>query len=319
MVLLSVFAAPLKADIIYFRDGTNMEGLFVTIDQGILIFRTLEEEKQFPFSEITKIEVGYTGVPLCYTTRELSHEKTCPGRLHRLENGQMIIASGIGFLERSEVSLDDIIFLEFRKSKDDQKMLPHLSPGIKLTIERADGSLATGVIASVSSETLELQKSNGDILSFREEDLAGARYVSPVERLDQGFRFVYLFPGWHQIQRGNFWGGMTIIGGFGMFAAAGAAEYSAARKVNSNASSDITFLLFNTHSYYDEFAKHQNNQRYIGAAAGLLYLFHLFDVFRWAPSPGFFTAQVNYTYSVAGSEFTRSREGIHQIGFVITF
>ncbi len=289
VLFLLAGTARLHADMIRLKDGTVYQGKFISNSGDETIFQTADGEKRIPSSSIDHVEVGYSGVPLCYATKDTP--RTCGAVLHKLGPDRAVIATGAGNTERKEIPADEIVFLEFEK-KSDEKALAVLQKGAAVKLKMGDGTVE-GRVNETKDGSLELQMKDGTSRQITEADItSGGLTRSPF--LDGSWNAMALIPGYPQLQRGENWKGYGIMGGFGLFATVGLVEYLNAEAVDARAQSDFRFKYFYDQTLVKEFQAHQQNQLYMGIAAGFLYAYHLYDYFNWdgpssapkAPAPG---------------------------------
>jgi len=270
LFLFLLLAESLLADILYLKNGTELEGFIESVEETVTI-RTTTGTQQIPADDIRKIEMGYSGIAVCYTPQGAILE-ICAGILHKLSTEEVLIGKGRGNTEARTFPLGAIKRLSFTRQPG-QVVVPVLGVGMNLTL-RTTGGEVTGTIQRRTSDTLELQLDNGQTRMVPEADIEGGSYRSP-----SGFSFRQFVPGLPQFDRGDTIKGSLILGSLGGAAAMGFAEYLQATAVNQAAASSLTFMLFNDPSFEAAFQKHQQNQLMAAGLGGLIYGYHLFDAF----------------------------------------
>jgi len=289
----------LRPDIIHLKDGGKIEGFLLSSDDEALVLRTAEGEKTIKTDQIANIEVGYSGVPVCYNVKSNPSTKVCPGNLNLIDSNRAVFATGSGNLQTEEIQLSEVFYLEIKKIDITQKIIPYLRQGAVLSFHTTKG-IVSGRVVQAEGESITVTQGDANI-ELKEGDLESAVFLGPGSGLNEGFRLSYLLPGYHQIHRGNRLRGWLFIGSLIFCGAIGGREYLLAQSAGGRASGDPTFLLFNNQSYFQEFQKHQRNQAVIGGIAAVIYSVHLLDVARWSPNPDFFAQGAGLSISVTAS------------------
>ncbi len=281
---------PIHADLIHLRNGKVIEGIFDSQKGNILVFNTYDGKKEIPANLISKMELGYTGVPACYKLHE-DFFLSCDALLHMADTKEALIVPHRGSMVRKKIPWEKIKFLEFQKEKQDQRVISLLSRGLKLSVTLDKGQKFEGTIVAVRASYLSLKQSDGKIKKLSEKELKRG-VISPItkekgeQKVPHQFRVIKIFPGFLQIKDGRWITGFSILGMILGASAYGYSEYQQANNVSRRASSDPLYIPGLTDGkYIAEFNRHQNAQRVAAAVGGVAYLYHLYDIRIWDFSP----------------------------------
>ena len=281
--LLGLVPAVLSADMIHLKNGTTVEGYFLNMEGSSMVFRTFNGEIRVSKDEILKVEMGYSGIPMCYG--EDGAEPICGGLLHAVFSDHFVFVASRGSVDRQTLDSGQVDYITFRKESPEQKIIPILNPDTGLEV-REQGKLGfLGRVVEIEGDRLRLvDDDTGREVLFREKDLREGtiRFLPPIrptrsDQISRGFSFLQLVPGVYQWERGEYWKTGLYAGGFLVLGAAFAAEYQAASKQDEMAMQDPAFLLYDNPGYRQSFRTHQQNQAIAGALVGLLYTVHLAD------------------------------------------
>lgn len=264
------------ADIIYLRDGTRVEGLFQYQEGSNFIFETFDGKVSIPSKNIVRMEMGYTGIPICYSTKDGKVKNNCNAILHLLDDDEALIVNERGSLKRTSVDPDDISFLEFRKEKPGQRVITLLGPGVGIKTV-VGGKTINGAIEEVDEGELLVEQEDGEKVSLMEESLRSGVLYIPEKKLYFDFQYSDIIPGYSQYAHGEYFKGSAILGGLVIFGAGLAAEYQATVALSSQAMNDPAFLIYNDPSYKKQFETHKQNQAMFGFALAAVYGYHLYD------------------------------------------
>lgn len=297
----------LEADFIHRKDGTKFEGVFQAVEGDSLVFKTPGGDLVRIKSDlVARIEILYTGIEACYVLREAPDNRVCSGILHTLTPTRVILAQKDRREQKQVIPLGDVKLLEFSKKSEGQAILPLLRSGIRVFLNSTEGEVE-GLVENVSAQLVTLRVPGGARRTFRENQIRGGTYRPPrvyappqppllpkaatpagkvaasrtlaparIDPYDRVWNAWAVLPGISHFRRGQYLWGTTYVFSFLALAGGGYAEYAAARRVNAEKNSSLTYLLFNDSSYADRFKRHQANQRIIGGVAGLLYIIQLF-------------------------------------------
>ena len=252
LLILLLCSRILYADIIHLKDGSKFDGFFLSMEGEYFLFQTASGEKRVQADSIDRLEIGYSGVPVCFVE---SGRKECPGVLHALNSDRMVIGKGRGFLERESIALGDVSFIEFQKERENQKVLPVLSSGIKIHF-LLEESKVSGKIRDIRNEQAVFQ--DEDAVSVKEGDIHGGLFAAPMMELSEGLRFFHIVPGWHQFRRGDTMRGFSILGGLFALGLGLYSEYASGEAVVKQAAGAPEVMLFNfSDGYKARFDSHQ--------------------------------------------------------------
>lgn len=130
--------APLAADLLHMKNGDELEGFYVREADGFVEFKMADgTDRKIPADEVKRLELGYTGVPLCYSTRAKPEEKVCNVLLHEIRDDKMIIADQKGYTRLRSIDIYDVGFAELNRVGDFQKIAPLLTKDLKVRATRA--------------------------------------------------------------------------------------------------------------------------------------------------------------------------------------
>lgn len=273
---LLLVPATLWADLLRLKDGTVLEGKFISNTGDVTVFLTKDGEKRIPSDTIEQVEVGYSGLPLCYKTK--GDSKKCGAVLHKLGPKKAVIATGDGNTERKEIPADDIIFLEFDKQSN-EKAVAVLQEGANVKLKTGDQTVE-GKVKKKADGSVELKTRDGTSRKLAEADITGG-VVTSSPFIAGTWNYLALIPGFPQLQREQNLKGYGIMGTMGMFGAIGLVEYLQAEAVDAQAESDIGFKFFGDTTLVKKFEGHQQNQMIMGGLAAILYAYHFYDYFSY--------------------------------------
>lgn len=126
------------ADLLILKSGEELEGFYVREADGMVEFKLADgSDRNIPRDDVQRLQLGYTGVPLCYSTRQKPEEKICNVLLHEIRGDQMIIADQKGYVSLRSVDFYDVGFAELNRVGDFQKIAPLLTKNLKIRATRA--------------------------------------------------------------------------------------------------------------------------------------------------------------------------------------
>ena len=351
VALSPLTVAPLQADLLRLKSGEELEGFYIREVDGVVEFKLADgTDREIPADEVANLEMGYTGVPLCYRTKEKPDEEVCNVLLHKIEGNQMVIADQRGYLSLRKIPLHTVRTAELNRVGEFQKIAPLLQKDLKIRATQAqdqsppdgeapsdgetppDGeapqqdSTVEGEIAEIRGDRVFIRDSNGELREVEDGRIQLVAFQGPPKapEAEREFRFSDLYPGVPQYgsdQRNLAYG---IFGSFHFALLGFLFEYNAATQASAKAQSDITVLLFNNTTYLEEFNRHQRNQAMFLGIAGLVYIWHVVDWFYLGPPPD--SSQLapdeqspamlfdGYEYSIG-----THREAVYRMGLRLAF
>lgn len=304
LFLISINAA--FADMIVLKKGQVLIGRYLSEDERKIQFQTFNEIKSINKSDIANLELGYSGVPVCYQLQN-KWSQVCGDVIHLLDKNKMILGKGDGLLEKEEFLLKDLQLITLKKSKKEDRLFYILRPGLDINI-KTNGQSITGEIQTVTNDTISI-KTKKESVVLKEIDIDEISWQSPA-KLKISFSFLrYTVPGLFQFQEGKRLKGFLL--GFLFFGFAGAigAEYSAAQ---SALNGDIDYIIVGNSIYVGSNLfpnkEHQSHVRGMTAAiAGLtlVTLFHSYEVYSFVSSKGVKTS-IHMQMPSINSQFYRN-------------
>lgn len=138
-LLLAVFPVTAAfADLLHLKNGEELEGFYVQEADGLVEFKMADgTDRKIPKDDVKRLELGYTGVPLCYSTRDKPEEKICNVLLHKIRGDEMIIADQKGYVKLRSIPMYDVGFAELNRIGDFQKIAPLLTKNLKIRATRS--------------------------------------------------------------------------------------------------------------------------------------------------------------------------------------
>lgn len=294
---LILAATPVRADLLLLEGGEEIEGFYSGEENGRVIMILWDgSRREIPAAKVQRLEMGYTGVPLCYALqgKEKPEELRCNVLLHKVTSDRIIIAEGPGYSTLREIPLEEIAVAQLRRKAEFQRMAPVLRPGLRVRAEDQDGTEISGEIVGVTDEGVSLRDDAGEVRLVREDQvalLAVERQTEPVKEpeqeppreeppvADRDFSPWDLYPGVPQYRNGERALGAAIAASFHFMLGGVYLEFRSAEAAAAAARSDPTVFLFNNTTYLDDFQRHQRNQLVLGSLAAVVYLWHLTDWF----------------------------------------
>ncbi|MEQ9366747.1 MAG: hypothetical protein RIF32_21085 [Leptospirales bacterium] len=130
--------SPAFADLLHLKNGEELEGFYIREADGLVEFKLADgTDRKVPSVEVKRLQLGYTGVPLCYSTRAKPEEKICNVLLHEIRGEEMIIADQKGYVSLRSVNMYDVGFAELNRVGDFQKIAPLLTKNLKIRATRS--------------------------------------------------------------------------------------------------------------------------------------------------------------------------------------
>ncbi len=311
MFLLAALAwlpAPVRADILQLEGGEKIEGFYSgEVGDRVIMILWDGSRREVPTANVKRLEMGYTGVPLCYGLRgnEDAEELRCNVLLHKVTNDRMVIAEGPGYTTLTEIPLEDVAVAQLRRRADFQRLAPVLRPGLRVRAQDRNGAEISGEIVDVSDAGVRLRDEAGEERLVREDQVAlmaitkteteqkpdplrepeGETEKQPDEPEIASRRFSAwdLYPGIPQYRAGERLLGAAIAASFHVMLGGFYLEFRAAEDAATRADSDPTVLLFNNTTYLEDFQRHQRNQTILGGLVAAVYFWHLTDWFYLGP------------------------------------
>ncbi len=309
--LLAFFPTTLRADFIYLKNGTVIEGYFLSQEGDEMIFKDMDErEVRIPERQIRRLEVGYSGIPVCYRERGESTDD-CDILLHSVNSQYAVFvpSSRAGSLKPRRVRMEDVEHIEVKKRSRRERIIPILSEGIWVEL-RLDDGVIRGEVREIMGSSILVDPGDGTSQKVYENQMKEVQlfipYVPPVWR-----RFDYwkLVPGVYQYRQGRYLMGSSILLSMVALGAGIQVEYGNANKMDNRADSDYlnfhylyryggigTYVVTSDYlylrsvydSYESSFNRHKQNQRALGGGIFLVYLLHLWDakIFTLEEVPG---------------------------------
>jgi len=275
--VLLLLAGTLAADTVRLKNKASIEGFFQQEQAGFVTFVKLNVERITVNSDLVEtIEFSLSGISMCYTQREGS--KTCDVLLASVSGNDFVLAEGKAKRSVRKIAIEDISSYEIKKVVSYQRVLPYLPEGKRTVLTLIGEEKIEGTVIGVEEKGVRICDPSGQTQTIPEAQIAAAT----VNLINNPFHWLdprNLIIGYPQIQSGRGFVGGTMMLGFGLLGAGVAGEYAAAMTANRKAHSDLGVLLFNRTDSFQSFRRHQENQRYLGTGAFLLYAFHWFDLY----------------------------------------
>ena len=133
VVLASLPMSSARADLLFLKNGEELEGFYIREADGLVESKLADgTDRNVPRVEVERLQLGFTGVPLCYSLREKPAERICNVLLHEIRGNEMIIADEKGYVKLRSVRLDQVGFAELNRVGDFQKIAPLLKKNLKI-------------------------------------------------------------------------------------------------------------------------------------------------------------------------------------------
>lgn len=294
------------ADMIILKNKQVLIGRYISEDERKIKFQTFNETKTINKSEIINLELGYSGVPVCYQLQN-KWSQVCGDVIHFLDKNKMILGKGDALLEKEEFLLKDLRLISLKKSRKEDKIFYILRQGLPVTV-RTNGNSITGEVQSITHDSLTL-KTPKESLIFNEIEIDEVSWQAP-EKMKFSLSFLrYSVPGLFQFQEGRRFKGFLL--GFLFFGFAGAigVEYSAAQNALS---ADMDYILVGESIYVGsnllpnkQYQGHLRGMTAAIAGITLVSLFHSYEVYSFVSSKGV-KASIHMQMPSIGSQVYRA-------------
>lgn len=316
------------ADLIFLKDETIVEGKFVSEDRYNVKVNDGIKDISIPKKNILKIEMGYTGLPFCYTLKKDPEKEICNTLLHQITEKEIVIISGRGNTTTKTIRIKDIDMFIIKDLKSDSRITDVIKPKSKVTIQKSKDSITGDIESIVQNEISIKSETDGKTYTVKESEVVQTKYITKREtKVAKSIRYTsYLIPGAYSFKKSKIKG--SIIFSLFLFSAIQIPiRYVAAQY---NIVNDVDYVMYNNqvlmvnnlgpnHSY-------ENNMRGFQAAivaSSLLYLYHSYDVYSGLNEESKQEAEVSLKVipdisPMAGSQTMRSGYSI-QFGYQLRF
>lgn len=304
-IIFFLFVLPsffnLSADLLYLKNGDEIEGFFLREYVHKIAFQGLDGKKHIiTSSQIERMDIGLSGVPACYTWEgDEPEKKECSVLLVKIDDGEAIFARGKGFRKIKKIDIDELSQIELSYKNYPFQIFPPIQKGFQATVKTKRGQFeGKGLEANKKYITLMDKKGRTRkyragaiekvLLSFTKEALAGAvkkdSSSSPkkAKSKEKAAWFYYPFPGWAQYKQGRKWKGLSMLTASLLCLGGLVSEYSQASSA-ANKAKESTATANDVAEQRKVFDKHQENQRYYALALLGLYSWHILDLIFVSP------------------------------------
>lgn len=284
LLLIAFVQFSIEADIITLKNGSTLEGTYLSEENGKLKFDVDGTTRLISKSEIQKMEMGYTGSSFCYVLE--GQDEICEGVLHYVDKDRIIIGKGKGMVQKETFSLSSLKSYSVRRLRKNDKITSVIQQGIRIEIvSKNDKKMGRVLRVEPSQGQLTILSENIEY-TFAEDEIEEINWVKD----SRGFGYYALqslkftIPGLLEYPV-NKWEGIGMMSAFGLLAVAIPLEYSAAVKASQG---QDTYLVYNGNLVVlnglggnGGFSSHKNF--YYGAIGGMgvLYMAHSFEVYRY--------------------------------------
>jgi hypothetical protein len=135
ILLLFFLFHSLQADIIELKNGRFIEGNFLKDSKKEIEFESNGIIKKIDKEDIKKLYIGYLGIPFCYKKKGFFETKDCSGLLFSLDEKQIIVAKGVGYVNREKISLQELKYLKVENLEQTKVLSKVLKPNIEIYIK----------------------------------------------------------------------------------------------------------------------------------------------------------------------------------------
>ncbi|MCC5813608.1 MAG: hypothetical protein JJT78_02545 [Leptospira sp.] len=281
--VLFILSRNIYSDIIYLKDGTKKEGVFINSDEKYLELDTFDRKIKIPVGNVKSVEVGFSGTPVCVRFRNNSMEN-CDYQLHSLSEDRIILLSGSGFLEVASFAPNDLSQILWMGSKNN-RITPYLREGIYVEIQTSSTFYKGKIIGFKSQEILIEDQDR--INNVAESEIKRLIYKPQSSQLYNNIELwiklsSHLIPGYPQYEQGNRIKGSALMSLSVLSIFGATSEFSQAKslsKVNYNFYSVNNRIIIqqDSKSRKKSIRSQQNGNALLGLFF-VIFIYHLWDL-----------------------------------------
>jgi hypothetical protein len=282
-LILCFYSRTIWSDIVLLKSGKTIEGKFIETNSNYTIIDNFDRKIKISNIEIDSIEVGYSGIPVCYKIKD--EAENCKSKLHLLSQSKVVLVSGKGFLDAKVYNSNDLLSIKGSINSKEDSLTKYIRIGIGLEIVDSNSKSFKGKLISISDDgVLTLESPSDKVYNIPSKSIKTFSYYSPSWfKLSKIHPLVQIVPGLPQINKGEFWKGSALMG-FGAVTFFGAAfEYNNARNA---AKPEVSYLPLGTQlvatsafSNNKSFEMHKQNFQILTAGFILIYAYHFYDIY----------------------------------------
>lgn len=274
-----VLISCLYADTIKLKNGKTLNGKFISENQEEVTFDTFEEKIKIDKTTIQSIELGYSGIPVCY---KLSYKpvENCDDQLYSFTKDEIIfiVDNGADIKKYKPIGVS---LIKLSRSGAGSEILTRLPNGIKIRIVKTSKEEVEGKIRSISPNQVQLSKKNGESAKVSVGEIQTVYWESGGVLTKTADVLKYTIPGFVQFKY-NKPKSLSLMGLWLLFAIAIPIEYNAAQKALDNNVNIIPvgdyFMVVNNALPSNNFQFHRNRMNIAIAGLSVVTAYHFYDV-----------------------------------------
>ncbi len=268
------------ADTIKLKSGETLNGKFISENQDKIVFDTFKEKLTIDKKNIQSVELGYSGIPVCY---KLSYNpvETCNDLLYSFTQDEIafVVDSGSNIKKYKHIEVN---FIKLTQQNAGSDILAKIPGGIKIKITNTSDEEIEGKIESVNPNQIEIIKKSGENVTLTAGDIQILYWESEGLMVKTKNVVKYTIPGFVQFDY-NKPKSISLIGLTLFFGAAAYMEYNAAQKALNNNTNIIPvgdyFIVGNNFLPSNNYIYHKNRMNMAIGGLVAVGLFHFYDVF----------------------------------------
>lgn len=282
-LILCFYSRTIWSDIVLLKSGKTIEGKFIETNSNYTIIDNFDRKIKISNNEIESIEVGYSGISVCYQLKE--EAENCKSKLHLLSQSKVVLVSGKGFLDAKEYNSSDFLSIKGSVSSKEYSLIKYIRIGIGLEIVDTNSKSFKGKLISISDDgVLTLESPSDKVYNIPSKSIKTFSYYSPSWfQLPKIHPLVQIVPGLPQINKGEFWKGSALMGLSAATLFGAAYEYNNARNTSSQ---EISYVPVGTQlvatsafSSNKSFEMHKQNFQILTAGFIIIYIVHFYDIY----------------------------------------
>jgi hypothetical protein len=284
LLIYLIFSSTIWGDIILLKSGKSIEGKFIESNEQYTVVDNFEKKIQIQNSQIESVEVGFSGIPVCYQLKD-NPSKNCKALLHILSESKVVIVYGKGFLEIIEKEPQDFQLIQIFPNVKRDYLSKHIKAGIGINLKLENSNSLSGIFISKEvNDKLKMENQDGSIFFVLEKEIVEAEYNSSLNRNNLTKNgLIGFIPGLPQFLQGKTQKG-AILMGFSLFTGVGAIyEYNNAKNTAQNSEIYLPIgnqlVVTNSLGSNSSFQRHKSNFQILTVGFVALYLYHFFDTY----------------------------------------
>jgi hypothetical protein len=281
LLIYLISSSTIWGDIILLKSGKTIEGKFIESNEQYTIVDNFEKKINIPNSQIDSVEVGFSGIPVCYQLKSNPY-KNCKALLHILSESKVVIVYGKGYLEILEKEPLEFQLISIIPDIKRDRLSKHIKPGVGIKLILDNSISVSGFYSESDLNKLKIENPDGKVYFIEEKEILEAEYDSSLNRyLSPNNFLIGLVPGLPQFLHGKTKKGGILMGSGFLLGASAIMEYNNAKKSSQNSEVYLPIgnqlIVTNSVGTNTTFQRHKSNFQLLTVGFAALYIYHFFD------------------------------------------